>query len=332
MEGFIGRRDLLTREQLQSFSVRSDARGAGQLASHLMALTISTTLLATLWGTWWTVPCFLIQGALLNWLYCGQHELSHGTVFKTRWLNEWAGRVIGFLQLYPRDFDQIQHFGHHRHTGDWEKDPELLRDPYELQSYLLWFSGISYWHSRLTRLVRLTRGRVVEPYVRDDEKELVIREARWHVTLYGMIVVLSIVFQSWVAFALWLGPMCATKWAYMLQGTIKHLGRPHSDNLFENTRTARTGMVFHWLGWNMQYHTAHHLFPSVPFHRLPELHQAIIAKAGVEPPTMGYFEFQREVIAKLTRGREVTDYPDDGTWIGAATTSSASDASGHAEA
>src|SRR5262245_5635297 len=222
MEGFNGRRDLLTREQLQSFSVRSDGRGACQLASHLMALTVSTVRLATLWGTWWTVPCFLMQGALLNWLYCGQHELSHGTVFKSRWLNEWAGRVIGFLQFYPRDFDQIQHFGHHRHTGDWEKDPELLRDPYELQSYLLWFSGISYWHSRLSRLVRLMHGRVMEPYVRDDEKELVIREARWHVALYGMIVVLSIVFQSWTAFALWLGPMFATKWAYMLQGTIKH--------------------------------------------------------------------------------------------------------------
>jgi fatty acid desaturase len=82
----------------------------------------------------------------------------------------------------------------------------------------------------------------------------------------------------------------------------------------------------------MQYHTAHHLFPSVPFHRLPELHRAIVAKAGVEPPTMGYFEFQREVIAKLTRGREVADYPNDCTWIGAATTGNPGEASGHAEA
>ena len=110
MDGFIGRRDLLTREQLQALSVRSNARGAWQLASHLLALAISTMLLTKLWGTWWTVPCFLMQGILLNWLYCGQHELSHGTVFQTRWLNEWAGRVIGFIQLYPRDFDQNSAF------------------------------------------------------------------------------------------------------------------------------------------------------------------------------------------------------------------------------
>src|SRR5262245_50186550 len=180
MDGFIGRRDLLTREQLQALSARSDVRGASQLASHLLALAVSTTLLAKLWGTWWAVPCFLMQGILLNWLYCGQHELSHGTVFRTRWLNEWVGRALGFLQLYPRDFDQIQHFGHHRHICDWEKDPELVRDPYELQSYLLWFTGISYWHSRIARLFRLVQGRVIEPYIREDEKRVVIREARWH--------------------------------------------------------------------------------------------------------------------------------------------------------
>jgi fatty acid desaturase len=269
MEGFIGRRDLLTREQLQELSAKSDWRGGVQVLTHVVALTASTALLANTWGTWWAVPVFLMQGALLNWLYCAQHELSHGTVFRTRWLNEALGRLIGFIQLYPRDFDRIQHFGHHRHTGDWEKDPELFRDPYELRDYLVWFSGISYWMSRVSRLVRLLHGKVIEPYIREDEKPLVIREARAHLALYAVVLALSLWFQSWAAVIYWLAPMLATKWAYMLQGTIKHLGRPHNDNLFENTRTARTGPLFHWLGWNMQYHTAHHLFPSVPFHRLP---------------------------------------------------------------
>jgi fatty acid desaturase len=315
MEDFVGRRDLLSREQLQAHSTKSDAKGALQLGTHLVVLGCSTALLAATWGTWWAVPFFLIQGVLLNWLYCAQHELSHGTVFSTRRANEVAGRIIGFIQLYPRDFDQIQHFGHHRHTGDWEKDPELYRAPYGLGSYLLWFTGLSYWHSRLTRLVRLLFGIVREPYIRDTEKPLVIREARYHLALYALVVAASVALQSWAALSFWLGPLLVTKWAYMLQGTAKHLGRPHSDNLFENTRTARAGPLFRWLGWNMQFHTAHHLFPSVPFHRLPELHEAIVAKAGVEPPSMGYFSFQREVLGKLARGRERSDYRDDAAWI-----------------
>lgn len=169
--------------------------------------------------------------------------------------------------------------------------------------------------SRVSRLVRLVQGKVIEPYIRDDEKPLVIREARIHVALYAAVVAVSLYFETWAALAYWIAPMLVTKWAYMLQGTIKHLGRPHNDNLFENTRTARTGMLFHWLGWNMQYHTAHHLFPSVPFHRLPALHEAIVAKAGAEPPTMGYFAFQKEVWRKLWRGRERQDYADGSVWI-----------------
>ncbi len=315
MEGFVGRRDLLSREELQALSAKSDLAGALQLGSHVAALAVTSALITATWDTWWIIVPLLLQGILLNWLYCAQHELSHGTVFRTRWLNEAVGRVIGFLQLYPRDFDQIQHFGHHRHTGDWEKDPELQRDPYELRGYLMWFSGVSYWWSRISRLSRLCFGIVSEPYIRESEKALVIREARWHVFLYALIAVLSVAFQTWVAAVYWLGPLLLTKSAYMLQGTIKHLGRPHSDNLFENTRTARTGWLFHWLGWNMQYHTAHHLFPSVPFHRLSALHRAIVTMAGKEPPTMGYFEFQRQAVAKLGGGRERTDHPDDAAWI-----------------
>lgn len=315
MDGFVGRRDLLSCEELQTLSARSDARGALQLASHAAALAGTSALIALAWGTWWMLLPMLLQGILLNWLYCAQHELSHGTVFRARWLNEWAGRVIGFLQLYPRDFDQIQHFGHHRHTGDWEKDPELQREPYALDGYLLWFAGVSYWWSRVSRLARLLFGRVTEPYIREGEKPLVIREARIHLALYALVAALSLAFQTWVAVAFWLAPMLMTKWAYMLQGTIKHLGRPHSDNLFENTRTARAGPLFRWLGWNMQYHTAHHLFPSVPFHRLEALHRAIVAKVGEEPPTMGYFEFQREAVRRLAAGRERADYADDAAWI-----------------
>lgn len=315
MDGFVGRRDLLTRQELQHLSEKSDLAGFAQLGSQVAALAATSALTTIGWGTWWMVVPMLMQGILLNWLYCAQHELSHGTVFRTRWLNEIAGRVVGFIQFYPRDFDQIQHFGHHRHTGDWEKDPELQRDPYELRGYLLWFTGVTYWYSRLRRLGRLLLGRVTEPYIRDSEKPLVIREARWHVALYALIVVLSVAFQSWVAVVYWIGPLLLTKWAYMLQGTIKHLGRPHSDNLFENTRTARTGWLFRWLGWNMQYHTAHHLFPSVPFHRLADLHRAVVAKAGREPPTMGYFEFQRETLRRLSGGRERIDYADDAVWI-----------------
>ena len=57
--------------------------------------------------------------------------------FRTRSLNEWVGRIFGFVLFYPRTFDQVQHMAHHRYTQDWARDGELARDPYTLRSYPL---------------------------------------------------------------------------------------------------------------------------------------------------------------------------------------------------
>ena len=57
--------------------------------------------------------------------------------FKTRKLNEVFGRIIGFIQIFPRDYDQVMHFAHHQYTQDWERDGELVREPYTLTTYLL---------------------------------------------------------------------------------------------------------------------------------------------------------------------------------------------------
>jgi hypothetical protein len=63
--------------------------------------------------------------------------------------------------------------------------------------------------------------------------------------------------------------MLAMKPVHQLQNTIEHLGLPHVDAITENTRTTRTNALMRWLGWNMQYHTAHHAFPGVPCYALP---------------------------------------------------------------
>jgi len=313
VEASFSRRRLIAPAELRALIQRSDLRGALQLGSHAGAIAVSGTLLWSLWGTWWAVPLFMMHGVLLNFLYAGQHELSHGTVFATRWPNVLFGRVVGILMLYPRDFDRIQHWAHHQHTQDWEKDGELVREPYTLRSYLLWFWGPTYWWSRVARIVRFCRGRVPEPYVRPDEHALVIREARLHAALYAGVAAVSVAAGSWAAVMLWLAPMVAMKPVHQLQNTIEHLGLSHADDILENTRTTRANALMRWLCWQMPYHTAHHTFPSVPFWHLAALDRAM-RENGARPHEMGWIEFQIEVIRKL-RGRSEADYPHDEVWI-----------------
>jgi fatty acid desaturase len=196
MDAVFSRRDLIDPAALRGMMRRSDLRGAMQAGSHFGAILLTGWLLSLSWGSLWAVPVFIAHGTLLNFLYAGQHELSHNTPFQTKSLNDWVGRVIGFLMLYPRTFDQIQHHAHHQHTQDWEKDGELVRQPYTLTSYLLWLLGPTYWYSRVARIVRLSRGIVVEPYIRPDQEAVVIREARLHAALYAAIAVVSVASQS----------------------------------------------------------------------------------------------------------------------------------------
>jgi fatty acid desaturase len=309
------RRDVIDGAKLRSLCVASNTRGAVQTLSHVGAIAVTGTLLWISRGTLWMLPLFAVHGILLNFLYAGQHELSHWTVFRTGWLNEWVGRAFGFVLFYPRTFDQVQHMAHHRFTQDWARDGELARERYTLRSYLLWMSGVSYWYTRWRRILRFSVGIITEPYLPAKRHAELVREARLHLAGYALIATMSLWMQSAAAAILWLAPMLAMKAVHQLQNTIEHLGLPHEDNVLVNTRSTRTNALMRWLGWQMQYHTAHHAFPGVPFHRLRELHEAIFTARGAAPPSMSYVGFQIAVLRAFARGKTEADYPDDRTWI-----------------
>ena len=57
--------------------------------------------------------------------------------------------------------------------------------------------------------------------------------------------------------------------------------------------------VFRFLYWNMNYHVEHHMFPMVPYHALPKLHEAM--KADCPPPYPSCWAAYREIIPALLR-------------------------------
>ncbi len=315
MDEIFARRDVIEPATLRRLCRPSDARGWLQTLSHLGAIGGSGTWLWMTLGTWWSAPAFAVHGVLLNFLYAGQHELSHWTVFRTRWLNEWVGRLFGFVLFYPRTFDQVQHMAHHRFTQDWAADGELARERYTLRSYLLWMSGVTYWYTRWRRIARFSCGVVTEPYLPATRHAELIREARYHAAGYALIAAASIAAHSGAVLILWLAPMLAMKGVHQLQNTIEHLGLPHEPNVLLNTRSTRTNAVMRWLAWQMQYHTAHHAFPGVPFHRLRELHETIFTQRGASAPSMTYLGFQAAALRAFAGGRTEADYSDHEVWI-----------------
>ena len=313
MNTAFSRRTILQPPELRELCRKSDLAGWLQLGSHCGAIAVAAWFHHLALGSWWVLATGSVLGILINFLYAAQHELSHATVFRTRWLNEFFGRIIGFIQFFPRDFDQIMHFAHHQWTQDWERDGELVREPYTLKSYLLWLFGITYWKNRIYGTTRRAFGIIVEPFVRKAQETRVIWESRFHLTGYLLILVVSVLLESSAFLLFWILPMVLTKPVHQLQNTIEHLGLSHENDILENTRSTKTNALMRWLCWQMPYHTAHHAFPGVPFWKLRKL-DAIVERAAGEVHRMGWIEFQLEVIRKLSKMGE-QDHPMNEVWV-----------------
>ncbi len=302
---------------LKALKGRSDMRGWLKVCTHLGVIAINSVLLLSFWGSWFAVPVFMIQGILINCLYAGVHELSHNTVFKTQRYNEIFGRLFCFILLMGRDQDKFEHFQHHRHTQDLELDAEIVgAKPFNLVSYLLYFSGITYWPGRFSEVIKLALGQTDPwPHLSETQCAKVHREVRVMLLIYVILLLLSLAFKSTVLLILWLLPMLSMKWFHMLQNTVEHTGMPHENDIWLNTRTISAGPIMQWLLWNMPYHTAHHTYPMIPYYRLPELHREIVAAAGEEPQTISHIGFQVQMVRKLIvdgsskyNGRDISEY------------------------
>jgi fatty acid desaturase len=82
--------------------------------------------------------------------------------------------------------------------------------------------------------------------------------------------------------------------AYLI---TEHTLCSQDQNGLTNTRTTLAVFPIRLLMWNMPFHAEHHLFPSVPFHRLPALHLQIRDRIAHIAP--GYIATNREILRAL---------------------------------
>jgi fatty acid desaturase len=74
--------------------------------------------------------------------------------------------------------------------------------------------------------------------------------------------------------AYWL-PLFLVMPAAMVLSIPEHYGLWGTPDVMRNTRTVRSNAVVRYFTWNGNYHAEHHLYPSIPFHRLPETHRRL---------------------------------------------------------
>ena len=96
-------------------------------------------------------------------------------------------------------------------------------------------------------------------------------------------------------------------WLYLYFGLTQHAGMP--ENVLDhrkNTRTVKMCAVNRFLYWNMNYHVEHHMFPMVPFHALPQLHEEI--KRDCAPVYPSIWAAYKEIIPAVLRQLRDQEY------------------------
>ena len=279
----------------------SDRAGLLHLSMHcglIILLGIAIAMRVPYW------PLFMLpQGILIVFLFTLLHETVHFTPFRSPWLNRFVGRVCGFILLLPPEWFRFFHLAHHRHTQDPERDPELVAGgkPETVRQYILHVSGLPVWRSEVATLIRNALGRCDDDFVPGRARGRVAREARLMLAGYAMLALGSVWAGSTVLLWVWVVPSLIGQPFLRLYLLAEHGRCAFVADMLANTRTTFTNRLVRFIAWNMPYHTEHHSFPSVPFHRLPELHA--LMRDELKVTEKGYARFNRNYVAGLSLGR-----------------------------
>lgn len=288
---FLSSLDPADRQRLTAQDARAGWR---QLALHL-ALIVAPGLWIGLRLPLWPLALPLL-GLALTFLFAAAHECTHGTALSPRWLNEAVGHFAGLVLLLPFLSFRYYHLAHHRHTNDPERDPELegATTPATPAEWILYLSGLPFWRAQAKLILTAALGRPMPSWAPPGVVPRLRTEARIYLGVYALAL-LSLIWSPLVLW-LWLVPVLIGQPVLRLYLLAEHGDCPRVADMFLNTRTTFTNRAVRLLAWNMPYHAEHHVYPAVPFHRLPELHA--LTQAHLGQTAEGYAAFTRAYLAR----------------------------------
>jgi fatty acid desaturase len=263
------------------------------------------------WSTWWCVPFFLVYGVLYGSASDSRwHECGHGTAFKTQWMNRAVYQIASFMIMRNPVTWRWSHARHHTDTEIVGRDPELnLMRPPDLLRAAGNFIGIFdvFWLA-IPEMLRNASGRLSaseKVFIPQAQHKNVILAARaWRDTSSRG---LSITLRSFLPLMLVGLPRLYGCWHMVMAGLLQHGGL--ADNVTDhrlNSRTVYMNPISRFIYWNMNYHVEHHMFPMVPYHALPRLHETI--KQDLPTPNPSILHAFKEIIPAFVHQLRYEDY------------------------
>lgn len=311
--------ELLTRDEIASFIERSDARGALAVAVSWAMIAGSFAALARFPHPLTFVLAVVVLGGRQLALAVLMHEAAHGTLFRTRFLNDvltdWlcARPVFTDVARYRK-----HHLRHHAHAGTDDDPDRGLVTPFPVTrgSLARKLARDVFFVSGLKRVFGIAAMdlELLEYNVSGSAKWLPYRGALRHLAAFVrnaggalatnalMLGVLALLGHAWV-YTAWIAAYLTTYGVFIrVRSMAEHACTPGGPDARDHTRTTYAG----WLArltvapHAVHYHLEHHLLPTVPYFRLAELHRRLLERDAV--PSYAIAKSYREVLA-LTSSR-----------------------------
>ncbi|MES2919789.1 MAG: fatty acid desaturase family protein [Pseudomonadota bacterium] len=316
--------DLFTRDEIRTLTARSDLMGAWAVGSTWAIIAAALALLA--WATTQppgiAIPVFVVGLCLIAGrqlcLAILMHDASHGTLFRTKWLNDvladWlCARPI--WQSLPKY--RAHHFVHHTKTGTADDTDISLVAPFPCSRGSLarkflrdiaGITGLKFLIGRFlmdTGYVKWTVANDVvwlprEGVTLTDRAAMLVRNATPTVIVNALLLALLwAAGQPWLFVAWVVAYMTPFSLFVRIRSLAEHACTERTADMFRNTRTTRAG----WLAratvapLRVHYHIEHHVMASVPYFRLQQMHR-MLRERGAVPPPPGYMDVMRIVSSR----------------------------------
>lgn len=302
----------VSRRELKALMKRSDRPAIRDTIIWLGSMLVFAGIAVWLWPSWWSAPFFLAYGVLYGSATDSRwHECGHGTAFKTQWMNNAVYQIASFMIMRNPVTWRWSHTRHHTDTIIVGRDPEivLMRPPALLRVLLNFFGIVDAYDAMKTMLINAAGFLTEEEktFVPEMEQHKVIRIARAWVLIYAATIGLALYMSSILPLLLVGLPRLYGAWHHVMTGLLQHGGL--ADNVIDhrlNSRTVYMNPVSRFIYWNMNYHVEHHMFPMIPYHALPRLHELI--KHDLPPANPSILAAYREMWPAVLRQLKYEDY------------------------
>ena len=325
--------------RLRELSRRSDAQAWFQAGGHFALFLLTGALVFACWleELWLPFVLALFAHGTVASFFIGTapHELGHGTVFKTKWLNKFFLYLFSLIGWWdPFDYAS-SHTYHHRYTLHPEGDRENLLplEPslasfFMLQLFtvnLLTQPGRTFGKGGLLSTLTVTAlgasGLVGSDKLpanewlkalhldQPDQHRRSIWWSRLLLACHGGLLVFSLASGLWVLPLIFSVPSFIANWLSYFVGLTQHCGlRDHSRDFRKNTRSVKLNPLASFLYWRMNWHIEHHMYAGVPCYNLAALHAEVAADMP-QPRTL--VEAWREMRMVWQRQKSQPDYQYD---------------------